>query len=40
MIDRLFEKAHIPMIDQHWKMMWALYCDKKTKEVNNDNGRY
>ncbi len=29
MIDRLFEKTHIPMIDQHWKMMWALYWDKK-----------
>ena len=37
MINRLFEKTHIPMIDQHWKMMWALYWDKKLQEMEVDN---
>ena len=36
MINRLFEKTHIPMIDQHWKMMWTLKYKKSYKKFTRD----
>ena len=38
MINRLFEKTHIPMIDQHWKMMWALKYYKSYKKFTRNGG--
>ena len=36
MIDKLFKKTHTPMIDQHWKMMWALKYNKSYKNENTE----